>query len=36
MGDKPYTKAVKKDILVNFSKVQQFSNNFSKKCDYFD
>ena len=31
MGDKPYTKAVKQDILVKFSKVQQSSNNFSKK-----
>ena len=27
-GDKPYSKAVKLDILVNFSKVQQ-------KCQFF-
>ena len=30
MGDKPYTKSVKQGILVNFSKVQQLSNNFQK------
>ena len=30
-GDKPYTKAVMQDVLVNFSKVEQVSNNFSKK-----
>ena len=29
--DKPGTNAFKQDILVNFSKVQQFSDNFSKK-----
>ena len=30
-GDKPYTKAVKQDVLVNFSRVQKLSNNFSKR-----
>ena len=34
-GDKAYTKAVEKDILVNFSKVQHIKDNFSKKLDYF-
>ena len=32
-GDKPYTKAVKQDISVSFSKVQQ-SNNFLKEPGY--
>ena len=34
--DRPYTKAVKQGVLVNFSKVQQLSNNFSKKPGNFD
>ena len=36
MGHKPYTKAVKQDVLVNFSKIQQLSNRFSKNRGYFD
>ena len=35
-GDKPYTRVVEQDVLVNLSKVQQLSNNVSKKCGYFD
>ena len=35
-GDKPYTRAVKQDILVNIPNGQQLSNNFSKKSSNFD
>ena len=34
--DKPYTKAVRQDVLVNSLKVQQLRNNFAKKHGYFD
>ena len=34
--DKTYTKAVKKDSFVNFSRVKHLSVNFSKNCGYFD
>ena len=35
-GDKIYTKAVKWNSSVNFAKPHILSNNFSKKCGYFD
>ena len=34
--DKLYTKSVRRNALVNFAKLQILSNNFSKKCGYFD
>ena len=34
--DKLYTKAVKWNALVNFANLQILSDNFSKKCGYFD
>ena len=33
--DKPYTKAVKQDVLVNFAKIQQISDNFLLKVPLF-
>ena len=36
LEDKPYTKAVKWDVFSEFSKVGILSNNFLKRCGYFD
>ena len=35
-GRKPYTKAVKRDVFVDFSKVQKLNSKFFKNCGYFD
>ena len=35
-GGQPYIKAVKQDVLVNFSKARQLTDNFSKMRCYFD